>query len=455
MSHRRIVCYTAIGLLLGCLDAASQSSTSDAIDAIVKAHITATNVAGVSVAVVRRGETVVMKGYGLADVELEVPTRASNTYEIGSLTKQFTAASILLLAEQGKLSLNDELSKHIPDYPTQNRRVTIRNLLNHTSGIQGYTELREFRDFQMLTRPRQELVSMFSSKPFTFEPGEEQIYNNSAFFLLGLIIERLSGQSYAQFVQEKLFDKVGMTNSYYCDERSIRKGHAHGYQKDGDALVLKPFLSHLWPYSAGSLCSNAADLVAWNKSLHGGQLLKPESYSQMTSPGVLNDGTKLRYGMGLALYDTDGRRTIGHGGSISGFLSESEYYPDDDLIVVILQNTSGPIRLRDMGSQIVDAVLGKGPNRSRRYSGDISQYVGVFAGRGRGRPSTVRIEAQGDDITFTNTAIPGSPTESLSYYGTDTFGFKDTVVTFERENQRISRLRVDTRTNYNVLLRQP
>jgi len=454
MMRSRLVCCTACCLLIGSLDAFSQTRVASAIDAIMEAPIKAGKVAGASVAVVKGGETVVVKGYGLADLELDVPTPPRATYEIGSVTKQFTAAAILLLAEQGKLSLDDELTKFLPDYPTQGNRVTIRRLLNHTSGIKGYTELPEFGELMALKKPRQDLVKLFSARPFEFKPGEEEIYNNSAFFLLGLIIEKVSGKTYAQFVQEQLFDKVGMKDSYYCSESTIRKNHAHGYDTDRNGLVLKGYIDHSWPFAAGSLCSNTVDLVAWNKALHGGKVLKPESYKEMTSPGVLNDGTRLRYGMGIGLSDTDGRRTISHGGGINGFLSESEYFPDDDLVIVVLLNTAGPVGPRELARQIAEAVLGKAPDRSRPFQGDLAQFAGVFTGRGRGRPSSVRIETQGHGLTFANTAAAASPVETLTYYGNDTFGFKDTLVTFERANGKVSRLRLDTVGAYNFLSRQ-
>src|SRR5207247_9166132 len=140
-------------------------------------------------------------------------------YEIRSGTKQFTAEVILLLADEGKLPVADEMTDILPGYPTRGTDVTIRHLLSHTSGIKGYTELPGFREFQMLKKPREELVKLFSGRPFDFNPGDEQIYNNSAFFLLGLIIERVSGKPYAEFIQEHLFDRAGMGDSYYCPER--------------------------------------------------------------------------------------------------------------------------------------------------------------------------------------------------------------------------------------------
>ena len=246
-----------------------------------------------------------------------------------------------------------------------------------------------------------------------------------------------------------------MKDSYYCSERAIHKNHAHGYDTDRTGLVLKGYLDHSWPFAAGSLCSTTLDLVAWNKALHGGKILKPDSYREMTSPGVLNDGTKIRYGMGISLTGTDGRRTILHGGGINGFLAESEYYPDDDLVIVVLLNTAGPINPRAFARQIADAVLGKAPDRSRPLPGDISQFAGDFSGRGRGRPTTVRIAAAGGTITMTTVGLGGPPSETLQYFGNDTFGVRDTLVLFERENGQVTRLRLDTGGGHNILVRQP
>lgn len=448
--HRALLSVALVAC--ACADAAGQTSLAARIDAIVETPITAGKVAGASVAVVKGGQTLLLKGYGLADIELDVPTPPGATYEIGSVTKQFTAASILLLQEQGKLSLDDEITKYLPDYPTQGHRITLRRLLNHTSGIKSYTEMKEFGEFQRLKRPRQELVTLFSAQPFDFAPGEEQIYNNSAFFLLGLVVEKVSGLSYEAFVQQHLFDRVGMKSSYYCSERTIHKNHAHGYDTDESTLVLKAYLDHSWPYAAGSLCSNAVDLVAWNTALHGGKVLTAASYKEMTSPGVLNDGTPIRYGMGIGLADIGGRHAVAHGGGINGFLSESEYYPDEDLVIVVLLNTAGPVGPRDIATQIAAAVLGPAPSKARPFTGDLSAYAGVFTGRGRGRASTVTIAATGGTLTFT--AAPGGTPEVLTYLGGMTFGFKDTLVMFEKQEGKVARLRLDTGAGHNILARQ-
>ena len=429
--------------------------SSAAIDRIVEAPIKAGKVAGASVAVARRGQTIAAKSYGLADLELEAPMPADASFEIGSVTKQFTAASILLLAERGKLSVDDDVTKYLTDYPTHGERITIRHLLTHTSGIKGYTELPEFGDLMKLKKPRETLVALFSAKPLDFAPGAAEVYNNSAFFLLGLIVEKLSGQSYADFVRTNLFDKVGMPGSYYCSESAVHRHHAHGYDTGNGTLVLKGYIDHTWPYSAGSLCSTASDLSAWVAALHGGRVLSADSYRAMTTPASLADGTKVRYGFGIGLGDIGGRHAIAHGGGINGFLSEVEYFPDSGLSIVVLLNTAGPVGPADLAHDIADAVLGKVTEETKTFTGDLSAFAGTFEGVGRGRPTTVTITAEGGALMMKGAGPPSAKPQRLSYRGGDTFCVDQTLVIFEREAGRVTRLRLDTVGGHYPLKRKP
>jgi CubicO group peptidase (beta-lactamase class C family) len=425
---------------------------ASSVEAIVAGPIKAGKIAGISVAVTQHGRTLLSRGYGLADLELNVPTPPAASYEIGSVTKQFTAAAILLLAERGQLSLDDEVTKFLPEYPTHGKRITIRHLLTHTSGIKGYTELPEFSDWSVQKRPRESLVPVFAEKPLDFEPGAALVYNNSGYFLLGLIIEKVSGSTYAEFVEKQLFTPVGMTGSYYCSERTIHRNHAHGYDTADGELVLKAYLDHTWPYSAGSLCSTADDLATWLNALHRGRVLQPASYRAMTTAAVLNDGSKTRYGFGVGVFEVGGRRVIAHGGGINGFLSEAEYYPEAELAVVVLQNTAGPAGPTEIARAIVEAVLGKGRDPGQRYEGDLSQFAGSYEGVGRGRRTTATIAASGGALTLKR-AAPNAEIENLQYRGGDTFGFKDALVTFDRQAGRITGLRLDTIGGYYPLRR--
>jgi CubicO group peptidase (beta-lactamase class C family) len=184
--------------------------------------------------------------------------------------------------------------------------------------------------------------------------------------------------------------------------------------------------------------------VLWNRALHGGNVLTAASYRAMTMPGRLNDGTEIRYAMGLGVLSPAGRRIIGHGGGINGFLSHVEYYPAEDLTVVVLFNTTGPVNPQPIARDIADAVLGKPAIVHRRYDGDVSVFAGTFTGRGRGQPTQVRIEARGKELHFLGGIGPAATDERLDYLGNDTFGFKDTLLLFRRDGGTVSSVRLDT-----------
>jgi CubicO group peptidase (beta-lactamase class C family) len=429
-----------------------------AIRAIVDAPIKAGKVAGASVVLARQGQTILAQSFGQADLELDVPMPADASFEIGSVTKQFTSSSILLLAERGTLALDDDMTKYLPDFPTHGQRITIRHLLTHTSGIKGYTELPEFRDLMPIRKSPETLVKLFADKPLDFPPGENLVYNNSGYFLLGLIIEKVSGQKYADFVKTNLFDTVGMPGSYYCSESAVHHHHAHGYDVLANTLILKGAISHAWPFSAGSLCSTAADLTAWNLALHGGKVLKADSYRAMTTGATLNDGAKTRYGFGIGLGDIRGRRAIAHGGGINGFLSEVEYYPDSGLSIVILLNTAGSVGPAQLAGDIADVVLGKIDRPSHTFAGDLIAFTGTFEGVGRGRPTVVTVsvrQPQADtggqgsrELVMTG---GGPEPRPLAFMSGETFAAGETLVIFEREAGRVVRLRLDSGGGYYVL----
>jgi len=423
------------------------------IDSIISEPILAGKVAGASIAVVKGRDTIAVRGFGKANIELDVPTAARASYEIGSVTKQFTGAAIMQLVEQGKVSLDGDLSVYLPDYNAQGRKITVRQLLDHTSGIKGYTEIAEFRTLGAFKLPRDTLVKLFSKKPFDFEPGEEQIYNNSAFFLAGLIIEKVSGMSYEDYVQKNLFDKAGMQDSHYCSESKIVKGKVSGYDSDSAGLVQKAPLSHQWPYAAGSLCSSAIDQVAWNEALHqNGKILGAAAYQEFITPRVLNDGTVLGYSKGIAVYPRLGHKALHHGGGINGFLSENIYFPDDSLSVVVLFNTAGREGPDKYAMKIAELVLGKPADPAKPVDGDAARFAGVYAGRGRGRPMEMTIAVTDGKVTA-KSPFSEKP-DPLVYVGDNTFLMDEARLVFAEQGGKIARLRIDAGFGNNVLVRK-
>lgn len=424
------------------------------LDSAAAAHAADSTVAGVAVAVVRGADTLLLAGYGRADLELDVPTPPDAVYEIGSITKQFTAAAILLLAEEGRVGLDAEITEYLPDYDTRGHAVTVRHLLQHTSGIRSYTEMAAFGPLSREALPRDTLLALVQAEPFDFAPGTAMIYSNTGFFLLGLIVEEASGRSYESFVEERLFGPAGMVRSRYCDERAVVERRAHGYDWGGELVLLrKAYLDHTWPYAAGSLCSTAGDLVAWNRALHGGRILPKASYRELTTPGRLRDGTELRYAMGLAVHEAEGRRVIAHGGGINGFLSQSRYYPDDDLIVVALQNSMAPTGPDELADALARLVLGpwREPATSP-YRGDLAPFEGSYAGRARGRFLEVEVSVRDEGLAVRRSGADedADPLEHLSGLtwreGADRY-------TFTRAGDRIVELRYDTVGGHYVLRR--
>ena len=311
------------------------------VDSVANAAVTEHRTAGVSVAVVKNGRTVLAKGYGFADLENDVPATAQTVYRIGSVTKQFTSAAIMRLVEQGKVSLDDTLQKFLPNFPTQGNRVTVRHLLNHTSGIKSYTSLgSKWQRINRLDLATDSLVALFATEPFDFKPGDRWLYDNSGYFLLGMIIEKVSGKPYGQYLKDEFFTPLGLKSTIYCDQAPLIKHRAQGYtlRPDSTFINAEP-LSMTQPYAAGSLCSNVTDLAAWTLALSSGKVVSPASYKQMSTPGTLNDGKPLRYGFGLGVGSVGGHRQVSHNGGINGFISELHHYPDDSLVTVVLTNT--------------------------------------------------------------------------------------------------------------------
>ncbi len=315
---------------------------------------------GVSVGVRLGDETLFAEGFGYADLEQRVPATADTVYRIGSVTKQFTAAAILLLVEEGRLDLAADLRELLPDYDTQGFRIPVERLLNHTSGIKGYTEMPEFWRWVREDLNQQQMMALFSAPPFEFEPGDRFQYNNSGYYLLGVLIERLSGRTYAGFLEERLFAPLGLARTHYLDNDPLIPGRAQGYEPlpDGDGGFQNDApLSMRLPWAAGALGSSVTDLLAWQRALLSGQVVRPETWRRMTAPGTLVGGASTPYGYGLELGREHGLEKIAHGGAINGFRAQLSWYPEADLGIAVLMNSeSGRPGLLE--NRIARAVLG-------------------------------------------------------------------------------------------------
>lgn len=337
---------------------ASREVIARAADSIAQAVLARGRVAAMSIAVVRGRDTVVMKGYGLADIENEVPATAQTVYRIGSVTKQFTSVAIMQLVQQGRLSLDDEITKYVPNAPVHGRKVLVRHLLNHTSGIPSYTDVGpKFGRVMRQDLPHDSLLAVVRDDSLQFEPGSHFYYNNTGYFLLGMIIEKVTGKKYGEHLRETLFTPNGLTATVYCSESPLIRRRARGYNDSPAGLVNTDYISMDLPYAAGSLCSTVGDLVTWTRLLHSGKLVSTASFAAMTTPVRLTSGRPMSYGFGLSVDTVGSHRRIHHGGGINGFISELAYYPDDSLTIVVLANTS-PAPSNQVADQLARVAFG-------------------------------------------------------------------------------------------------
>ena len=310
----------------------------DQIDQILGAEI-APGEPGAAVAVLRDGEVLHCKGYGLANVEWGVPITPDTVFHIASLTKQFTATAIMMLKERGLLSLEAPLEAYLPEFPTQRGRITVRHLLNHTSGIKTYTTLANFFDGTSRHHVSlDELVARIASLPVEFEPGARFLYNNSGYVLLGAIIEQTSGLKYRDFLAREIFAPLGMSQTRYLFDEPIVPQRAAGYRRGHDAIENAPYESATYFHAAGGLGSTLRDLVKWNCAIRKNIVVSAQSFAEMRQPTILNDGREYPYGFGLGMADYYGRRVYHHAGGLTGFACHMLHVRDADVTTILLSN---------------------------------------------------------------------------------------------------------------------
>jgi CubicO group peptidase (beta-lactamase class C family) len=318
------------------------AAPADAIDALVKRSYLATS-PGAAIIAVRDGKVIYRKAIGMADLELDVPLSPDSVFRLGSVTKQFTAVAILMLAEEGKLSLSDPITKFLPDYPTQGHVITVEHLLTHTSGIQSYTAMPGW----MVTKIQAdmslaELIDGFKKEPMEFAPGTRWSYDNSGYILLGAIIEKASGTPYATFLKRRIFAPLGMRSTNYGSNEEIIPRRVRGYSRGAEGDANARYLSMTQPYAAGALVSTVDDLAAWDAALYTEKLVKQASLEKAWTPYVLADGKATTYGYGWSVSSLRGRPTVEHGGGIFGFSTYVLRVPKERVFVAVLCNRDSP-----------------------------------------------------------------------------------------------------------------
>jgi D-alanyl-D-alanine carboxypeptidase len=355
------VAFLVAVLVISIMDARAQNSLSPdltaKIDKIAADSLAATGVPSASVVVVKDGQIAYAKAYGTARLETNTAATPAMRYSIGSISKQFTAAAMLLLQEQGKLSLDDKVGKYIPDL-TRSNEVTIRQLLSHTSGYQDYWP----QDYVMppMLKPTTSAAIMehWAKIPLDFEPGTKWQYSNTNYVIAGAIIEKVSGTPLMEFLQKKVFSPLGMASVANIDQARLGDTDPTGYFRYGlGPLRPAPKEGPGWLFAAGELAMPASELAKWDISIIDKKLLKPDSYREFGTDTLLKNGLSTRYGLGVSINMQDGHRALSHGGEVSGYTAQNIVFPDERAAIVVLTNQDAASAAEDIADHIAALIF--------------------------------------------------------------------------------------------------
>ncbi|MXO59542.1 serine hydrolase [Altererythrobacter salegens] len=442
------------GVLVAALLAASApahaefSQLSDAeiaarVQTVVEQVMARPEAVGLSIAVAKDDHVIIDEGVGKADLEWNVPADETSVFRIGSVTKQFTAAAIMQLVEAGKLALDDPLSKYVPEFDSGGRTITIRQLLNHASGIPNYTvQPGFFAKSAPLDLTDEQLLESVKGVDFDFEPGSNWNYSNTGYYLLGMVVAKASGEPYPDYVRTHLFQPLGLTHTYYGGERPIIPHRAQGYSYDPSTETFSndPNISMNVPGAAGALSSTAGDLVRWQIALTGGKAVSPASYQQMITSTVPTGQGDSRYGFGLIMAGQGDETRITHTGGINGFNSILTYIPAKHMRVSVISNSEG-LPSGAVENLIMGALTGDGTIPDVRTSAALASEPALrklIAGTAAGEPDYEALTPPMQNLTRQQLpqlkgifdelgAVKDVAFKSVDLGGADTFR-----VTFER-----------------------
>ena len=365
----------------------SRTQLTAELDRIISSEFKAQEPGGV-VLIAQRGQILYKKAFGMANLELNVPMKEEMVFNIASMTKQFTAIAVLQLMEQGKLSLQDEITKYLPDYPINGQKITIENLLTHTAGIpasppEAMKLLQGER--RLITLP--EIINTFKTRPLEFAPGTKMVYSNNGYILLGAIIEKVSGISYPEYLKRNLFKPAGMNETLFGDDYIIIKNRAASYVY---SRAESQFLNYLnskveMAYSAGGIQSTAEDIFRWHQALLSNKLIKKESLEKAQTEYKLPSGKGTNYGYGWFIGNIQGSPIVEHGGNMGGFMSHAIYLPQEDVFVALFYNFRVPNRLPEfLAGDLAALAIGK-PFKIKEITLDenlLKSYTGVYEEEG-------------------------------------------------------------------------
>jgi D-alanyl-D-alanine carboxypeptidase len=407
------------------LAASPDPALAQHLDAVISANY-APDAPGATVIVVKDGKTLLRKGYGLADVANKRPLTPETVMRLGSVTKQFTAAAILLLEEKGKLKTGDDIRIYLPDFPDKGKKITIEHLLTHTSGIVNNTNKPAFltdmaKDFTLA-----QLIATFKDDPLEFDPGSRFAYSNSGYILLGAIIEKASGQPYDQYLAQHIFTPLGMTHTAYEGHERTSGVKALGYRAEGDTYVPALPISMTQPYAAGALVSNVDDLARWDAAIASGKLLTAATWQKAFTPYTLtagpNAGTQTDYGAGWSINKLYGMPMINHSGGIPGFMTHVLRLPSEHVYVAVLENAdSGAVPPNEVAGPAALLAMGKPYHEHKEIAlpaAQLDPYAGVYNMKQTDHDANVTFRRAGDHLTM---QWPGSRVVSLRAFSSTNF----------------------------------
>lgn len=435
MRLRRLTLPAGLAFLVGLPAASAQRSTitrdeyRHRADSLVYTYLAESRAPSAAFAVIRGKDTLAYGAHGLGDVAASRAPTATTIYEIGSITKQFTSAAIMKLVEQGRVGLNDDLSKFVPQFPLQGKKVSIRQLLNHTSGIHSYTASSAWQKTWSQTLTPDAIVKFVAADTFDFAPGTAYRYNNTGYVLLGMVIEKVTGQKYANYVDAQFVKPLGLTQTSYCQSKPTGPQFALGYSKGPTGTVRAEYLDLSHPFSAGALCSTVGDLVKWQRALDGGKVVSPASYALMSTADTLNNGQKINYGFGLVPGVFNGHKIVAHTGGINGFATAAVYAPDDSLSVVVYTNydSESPqalvmnlLRVAYGVAPVARPTAGTAAAAVTLSAADRDAIVGDYALRiPTGQTLPIKFFVDGARVMA---QAQGQPANEIRYLGNYTFG---------------------------------
>lgn len=419
---KRQILISALTLLFQFSQAQKSNSTqfSKQFDQLLVKQFKA-NEPGAVALISRNGQIIYKKAFGLNNLELNVPLKTDHVFRIGSITKQFTATAILQLMEQGKLNLSDEIIKYIPDYPTQGTRITIEHLLTHTSGIRDYASIRDTAKRISGDVTPIQMIDFFKNQPMRFAPGTRWEYSNSNYYLLGFIIEKITGKPYGDYLENNFFKPLGMNHSSFASDINIVKNRVDGYTKnDKGNFQNAAYISMTHPYSSGSILSTVEDLFKWQQAIQSYKLLKKENVDKAFTRYILSDGKEANYGYGWRLGYIQESPSLWHGGLVNGFIAMSMYLPKENVFVAVFSNCecNSPV---DITAKLAAIAIGQPYDfKAIAVANEILHtYTGVYE-NGKGQQRIVTVS---ENKLFSQ--LNRSPKTMIKSYQKDKFFFNE------------------------------